>query len=437
MNLTEVDLKNHTEVLPNGLTVVTIEMPHVHNLEISMFVKAGLRFEDESDYGISHFIEHMLFRGNRRHPSSLELNRAFEATGREPRAYTLTEYTYYSISPHISQLNPALELFAEFFIQPTFSDLEVERAIILEECLEELNEKGENIDIDNLACRLLYPGTSLAMPTIGTQETIAGITLEKLRDYFGTYYIAPNMILCGAGPIQRETFNCLAKQYFSSIPSEGRAIPWDHFLESIQEEQSEPETLFQYDPGSQVQMQVCFRALSYNDPDYYTLYLINRIFDDGYTSRLQRALREDRGLVYSVESRVTSLSDVGTVDFDINVRPEKLVEVMRILFYEIKNFLDHGPTREELDLVKKRYYYELDTEQDDPHRQIFRFAFPMMYSQEILTVGEEWAVVEGLTPEYLREVARKIFVREGLSAILVGPYTPELQQELEAVVKSF
>jgi predicted Zn-dependent peptidase len=156
MPITDVDIRHFKDVLANGLTVVTIEMPHIHTVEVGMFIRSGLRFETPANNGISHFLEHMMFRGNRRYPDSVSLNREFEKIGRDLRASTLTEYTFYGFGPHVSRLERGIDLFAEFFSDPVFSGLELERQVILEEHLDEINESGENIDINNHACKLLY-----------------------------------------------------------------------------------------------------------------------------------------------------------------------------------------------------------------------------------------------------------------------------------------
>jgi predicted Zn-dependent peptidase len=436
MKLINHELKNFTDILPNGITVVTVEMPHIHTLEMAMFVRAGLRFENSTNNGISHFLEHMMYRGNLKYPDSLSLNKAFESIGRELRASTLCEYTYYGFSPHISQVERGMELFADFFTGPTFPEIDLEREIILEEYLEELNEKGENVDIDNLACQLLYEGSSLAMPTIGTETTIKSINLKMLREYFDTYYQTRNMILVGAGPIVHEQFFNFAKRYFAKIPDREKVIKKDHFMESMKEDQKAPAQLFQQDSDSQIQLQLCFRSKSYNHPDYFPLSLIGRIFDDGFSSRLQRALREDRGLVYSVECRVTSFSDIGTVDFDVSVRPEKVCEVARILIDEIKTFLEAGATENELEHVKQRYFYELDVDCDDPCKQILRYGIPHLYSK-VVSAEKEWAVVEKITREDILRVARKVFIPENANLVIVGPYTPEIEKKLKETVHSF
>jgi predicted Zn-dependent peptidase len=436
MEVKEFALKYFCDTLPNGLTVVTVEMPHIHTMEVSMFVRAGLRYENLQNNGISHFLEHMMFRGNKKYPNSIELNMEFENIGRDLRASTLGEYTQYGFSPHVSQLDKGLELFSDFFSSPTFPEIEIERGIILEEYFEELNEEGVNIDINNQACKLLYPDTPMAWPTIGTEETIKSIQTEMLKEYFNRHYVPGNMVLAFAGPIDHAEVIDLSRKYFSGLKNGVEPIPKDHFINSISEEQKSPGLHFQEDSDSQIELQVCFRSCSYNDPDFLVLALISRIFDDGFTSRLQRVLREERGLVYSVECRATSMSDLGTMDFDVTVRPEKVVEVTRILLKEITTFAKEGPTESELAHIKKRYFFDLDSELDDPYKQVVRYAFPHLYSSE-MSLQEERKLIESITAKKMLEVAEKVFEAKNLNLILVGPYTSELKSRLEGLIHQF
>jgi len=436
MEVKEFVTKYFRDVLPNGLTVVAVEMPHIHTMEVSMFVRAGLRYETPQNNGISHFLEHMMFRGNKKYPDSIALNLEFENIGRDLRASTLGEYTQYGFSPHVSKLEKGLELFSEFFSSPTFPEIELERGIILEEYLEELNEEGVNVDINNQACQLLYPDTPMAWPTIGTEDTIKSIKTEMLKDYFNRHYVPGNMVLAFAGPIKHENVFELSNKYFSVLKNGVEPFPKDHFIGSIQEKQEAPGLHFQEDSDSQIELQICFRSCSYNDPDFLVLALISRVFDDGFTSRLQRVLREERGLVYSVECRATSMSDLGTIDFDVTMRPEKVVEVTDILLKEIKTFSKEGPTEKELNHIKKRYFFELDSELDDPYRQLVRYAFPHLYSRE-MSMEEERILIESITTEKIMEVAKKVFEPSNLNLILVGPYTPQLKSQIERLIQQF
>ena len=433
---TDTEIKSSRSTLANGLTVVAVEMPHIHMIEVAMFVRAGLRFENEKNNGISHFLEHMMFRGNRKYPDSISLNLEFEKIGRDLRASTLGEYTYYGFSPHYDQLERGMELFAEFFTDPIFPSIELERGIILEECLEDLNAEGENVDINNVACALMYKDNPLALPTIGTEDSIRAIDAAMLRDYFERYYCPSNMVLVGAGCLAQSQFLQLAQTYFEALPRRGTAVPKDYFLNSVQEDQTEPQLRIQEDVDSQDHVQICFRAVSYNHPDYYTLCLIGRLFDDGVSSRLQKVLREEQGLAYSVECRTTSLADMGTIDFDVTVRPEKVSAIVQVIFAEIKKFLDSGATQEELDHVKKRYMYDLALELDEPCKQAARYGFSELYSK-VITLEEERDLVELITLEDIRRVAEPIFKARNLNVVLVGPHTPQSDGKLERLTREF
>ncbi len=439
MNLTTIDnvdkVKAFKDRLKNGLTVVSIEQPHIHSMELGMFVRSGLRFENEKNNGISHFLEHMLFRGNVAYPNSYLLNREFEGIGRDLRASTMSDHTYYGFSPHVSNLERAMELFSEFFHAPTFPEIEIERGIILEECLEDFNEQGIDVDINNLACKLLYPDNALAWPTIGTEESIKNISVEILKEQYEKYYVPGNMILVQAGRVDHDVFMDYANKYFSRLTGEG-SISANCFDGCLDESQIQPEFLFQQDSDSQVQLQICFRGVSYNHPDYFITNLISRLFDDGVTSRLQKVLREEKGLVYSVECRATSLPDTGTVDFDVSVRSEKVIEVTEILLNEIKKLVLDGVYEEELEGIKRRYGYDLDYELDDPYKQIVRYGFCHLYSSEF-TAEQECELISKISSQDIQRVARNIFVPEKLNFILVGPYTPALKSTLEVIVLNF
>ena len=428
-------IKVFKDFLANGLTVVAVEQPHIHSVELAMFVRSGLRFENLRNNGISHFIEHMLFRGNSAFPNSFSLNREFELIGRDLRASTMSDHTYYGFSPHTSNLDRAVNLFSEFFLDPTFPEIELERGVILEECLEDLNEKGIDVDINNLACTLLYPDDALARPTIGTEKSINRISVEDLKSHYLKFYTPANMIFVVAGCVDHDLFFDCAQKYFSRLLGNG-ANRSNYFDKPLSEDQSQPAFLFQHDSDSQIQLQLCFRAVSYNHPDYFITTLISRLFDDGVTSRLQKILREEKGLVYSVECRTTSLPDTGTIDFDVSVRPEKVVEVAKILLNEIKKFASTGVSEDEFELVRQRYGYDLDYELDDPYRQIIRYGFCHLYSKEY-TAEEERKKISAITSLDILRVSREIFVPEKLNFVLVGPYTSELQTTLQEMARDF
>jgi predicted Zn-dependent peptidase len=426
----DTEIKNYKDTLSNGLTVITVEMPHIHTLEVAMFIRAGLRFENKINNGISHFLEHMMFRGNEKYPDSILLNREFENIGRDLRASTLSEHTWYGFTPHVSKLEKGMEVFAEFFRNPTFPSIEKERDVILEEYLEEINAEGKNIDINNIACSVMYENDPLALTTIGTEETIRNINIAMLKEYFQKYCNVGNMVLAGAGAISHDNFLSLAEKYFESLPVHGTAVPKNYFSYNKAPVQDDMRLIYQEDDDSQFQLQISFHALSYNHPDFHALGLINRMFDDGVTSRLQRALREEGGMAYTVECRATSLSDIGTFDFDLTVSPDKICLAAEILMKEIKLFLDQGPDENELRHVKQRANFDLDFDIDDPYKQLVRYGFSELFSNPI-SVEDEKSLNNSVSIDDIRRVAKMVFTVEKMNVILLGPDQPEIRKQLE------
>ena len=130
------------------------------------------------------------------------------------------------------------------------------------------------------------------------------------------------------------------------------------------------------------------------------------------------------------------MSDLGTIDFDVTMRPEKVMEVTNILLKEIKSFSREGPTEKELNHIKKRYFFELDSELDDPYRQVVRYAFPHLYSREI-SLEEERVLIKSITAKKIMKVAEKVFEPKNLNLILLGPYTLHLKSQLERLIEQF
>ena len=169
------------KTLSNGLRMVAVEMPHLHSAEIAVYIKAGGRDDPPGKAGLSHFLEHMLFRGTRDFPTSLELETAFEAIGGSVNAATDEESTCYFSRVHPDYVAQGIRLFSSMLLRPTLPGMEIEKRIITEEALEDINERGEEINTHNLASRLLWPGHPLGTPTIGYLETIENFTRQLCR----------------------------------------------------------------------------------------------------------------------------------------------------------------------------------------------------------------------------------------------------------------
>jgi predicted Zn-dependent peptidase len=283
----------HKDVLPNGLTVVTVELPHLHSVSVVMYARVGSRYESVADNGLSHFLEHMLFRGTARLPDAYALNHAIEALGGTLYAETGRDYSLYQISLHPETLQPGIELFAEIFATPAFADVDVERRIVLEEMHEDHDEDGHLINIDDLARLAVWPDHALGYRITGPYENVERFGSADVRRHFAGHYGARNMVLAISGAVRRDEILPLVTRTMGALPP-GRALT----VTPPPESQSAPRFVYVKRDGAQTNVQVVFRAFPESDPDFPALIVLGRIVDDGMSTRLHRRIVDELGLAY-------------------------------------------------------------------------------------------------------------------------------------------
>ncbi|HQB39449.1 MAG TPA: pitrilysin family protein, partial [Deltaproteobacteria bacterium] len=195
----------YKHTLPNGLRVVCVEMPHLHAAELAIYIKVGGRNDPTGREGLSHFLEHMLFRGSEEFRSSLEIETAFEAIGGAPNAATDAESTSFYSRVHPLQVSKGMDIFASMLLRPMLEGIDIEKRIISEEAREDLNELGIEVNPDTITSRMLWPRHPLGMPTIGMLESIEAISQDDLRSHLQTFYVPGSTVVVVAGPVNKNT----------------------------------------------------------------------------------------------------------------------------------------------------------------------------------------------------------------------------------------
>ena len=292
-------IRPFTHTMLNGLRVVCVEMPHLHAAELAVYLKVGGRHDPPGKSGLSHFLEHMLFRGTEDFASSLEIENAFEAVGGAPNAATDAESTCYYSRIHPDHVRRGMEIFASMLLRPTLAGIDIEKRIISEEAREDLNEQGEEINPDTIASRLLWPRHPLGLPTIGTLDSITGITREDLDHHRRTYYLPANAVVVVSGPVRSHEVFASAEEIFSqwkqgNVPSALPAII----------RPSSPRVCLVHDSDSQMNLQLAFVGIPRGDRKFTALRLLRRLLAGGGSSRLYLRLREELGIIYSVEASI-------------------------------------------------------------------------------------------------------------------------------------
>jgi predicted Zn-dependent peptidase len=413
------------------LRLVTIELPHLHSTSVVMYSKVGSRYESPEDNGLSHFLEHMLFRGIARLPDAYALNYAIEALGGTLYAETGRDYSLYQIKLHPESLREGIALFGEIFCSPAFADIDLERKIILEEMLEDIDEHGKLVNIDDLARQLVWPDHPLGQRITGPVENVERFSEKDLRRFFTRHYGARNMVLCVAGAVERDQVIEGLTKAFAPLPA-GE----ERFADAPADGQKSPRFLHVDDEGAQTHTQILFRGLAENDPDYPALLMLARIIDDGMSTRLHRRLADELGLAYYVSGSVEHLVDTGLYEIDGQCGHDHIARLIDEALRLLQRLRDEPPSIDELEKARRRYRWDLSAAYDDPDAMAGWFGGTSLFYPPT-TMEEKIAKLAAVTPEKVSEVARRVFRPERLTVVCVGRTGKKRVRELKSIVESF
>jgi predicted Zn-dependent peptidase len=429
------------DVLASGLKLVTVELPHLHSASVVMYAKVGSRYESPRDNGLSHFLEHMLFRGTERLPDAYQLNHAIEALGGTLYAETGRDYSLYQISLHPETLADGIALFGEIFRGPSFSDLEVERRIILEEMLEDLDEDGRLVNIDDIARRAVWPRHPLGQRITGPIENVRRFDARDVRRHFVAHYGARNMVLAVSGAVAaaggRARVRRQVERAFRGL-APGRPQRTQRIGRAT-DAQRAPRFVYVDNHGSQTSIQVLFRTFSELDRQYPSLIALSRVIDDGMSTRLHSRLCDERGLAYYVAGSLEPFVDTGLYEVDATSSHENAPELVRESLALLARLRDEPPAPEELAKARRRYRWDLEHSFDDCDAMAGWWAGTELFAE----LGgphpfeEKLARIERTSPESLRDVARRVFRRENLTVAVVGHLPARKVAAIRRAVEEF
>lgn len=403
-------------VLDNGLRVVTVELPHLHTGMIAAYVRAGSRHEDPVRNGVSHFLEHLFFRGSHGFPDGRALNALVEDCGGSLNGVTTRDHGYYFSPVHPARLEVPMRVLGDMLARPLFKDVDLEREVILEEILDEVDDKGRDIDVDNLSKRALFPSHPLGMKIAGSRETVATLREEDLRAQHAKAYGARNMVLACAGPLRHEQVLALAQRSFGGFPA-GQVLA----EVPVNGAPRGPQLVAVDHAESQMELQICFRGPPEEDPDFPALRVIKRVLDDGLASRLQLNLVERKALAYSVGAGMDGFSDCSVFEVGCACAPKKapaaLTEMLRLLA-ELRE--GHVP-EDELDRARKKTRIWLEFSLDSPAEMIGWFGGGELLHPPVESFEQWMGRIDRVTAADVQRVASALFRRENLVACAVGP----------------
>jgi predicted Zn-dependent peptidase len=420
-----------TSTLRNGLRVTTVDLPHLHTATVALFIKVGSRFETPGDSGLSHFVEHMLFRGTQAHPTSLALNTAVEELGSTLHAETGRDYTLFQMALEPSRVPAAVALLGELLGSPRFSDIELERALILEELNEDYDEDGVETNVDDIARGMMFGRHPLGQRVIGPRANIQRFSEADVRRHFAAFYGATNALLCVSGPVSHKAVVAAASRGLQRLSAGAPAVgapapdaPTGPLLRHVR------------DAGSQTNLAVLFHGVPELDPQYLAFVALLRVLDDGMSTRLHYQLADQKGLAYSIHAGIEPLADVALFEVAGATANAKVAELLREILQLLGGLCRGEIEPAELAKARARYRYETLASIDDASAMAAWFGGVALYYPP-QQLSKRLAAISRISVPDVIAAARRVFRPENLVVTAVGSLSRAKAAELRDVVTSW
>jgi predicted Zn-dependent peptidase len=379
---------------------------------IGVWIGVGSRFERVEEAGISHFLEHMLFKGT---PSlsAEQIAQEFDGLGGEVNAATGKDYTVLYARVLDDLLDRAFPLLTDMLQRPAFSELEQEREVVLEEIA--MYEDDPQDQIHDLASNAVFPDQALGRPVIGTRHVIGGVTEPGVRAYHGDHYTAPNMVVAAAGNVTHERVLEMSERLLGGLsPATGE--------DAYEAARPGPPTLVVKEKATE-QYHLCLGGpgLSRNDPRRHAQSVLDTVLGGSMSSRLFQEVREKRGLAYSVGSYVIGYADSGQVGVYLGTREDNLTTACEVIGAELRRIGREPLPAAELQRAKDHLKGRLVLGMESSGTRMNRIGRSVLTGTELLTIDELIARVDAVTAEDVLELAREHWQPEAMSAAAIGP----------------
>jgi predicted Zn-dependent peptidase len=404
------------EKLKNGVRVLTVPMPGVESVTAMILCKTGSRNETVKQAGISHVLEHMVFKGTSKYPTPMSIAEAVDSIGAEQNAFTSKEYTGYYITSAAKHLPLTLDIQSQMLTTPTLpqDDLNREREVIVEEI--NMYEDQPMAMAGELFENLMYDGSAMGRLIIGTKETVRATTSEDLRKYMGEWYYGGNMLVVVAGKIpddRRQTL-ALVEEKLGGMKT-GEIAGY-----KTQTTYGEPEAVHHKKKTEQAHFYIGVPGLSMMDPRRYALQLGQVILGGGMSSRLFNEIREKRGLAYYVKADIDNAYDAGYFSVRAGVKLAKLGEAMKVVKEELLK-LSTTLTDQEITKAKEFILGHLPLQLEDSMGIAQFFGLRALITDEIRQPEEVTKQIQNVTREEVENVLTELVSEEKLRSVVVGP----------------
>lgn len=424
-------MKNYYKtILKNGLRVMTVPMKNANSVTVLILVGTGSKYETKNINGISHFLEHMFFKGTKKRTDTLKVSETLDRIGGQYNAFTSKEITGFWAKVDKKHTDVALDWISDIFLNSKFEEEEMnrEKGVIIEELNMYLDTPTAYVG--ELFDDLLYGDQPSGWRIIGTKENILDFNREKVLDYYGNHYSSDNIVVCVAGDIKQSQIEEKIKKYFGKTEKR-------EFLTklSTKEIQTEPRALVHWKKTDQIHLCLGVRAYDMYDQRRFALGLIAVILGGNMSSRLFISVRERNGLAYYIHTSPEMFTDSGYLVTQAGVKSDGLEKAIGLILAEYSDLKNRKITAAELKKAKDYLRGSMSLSLDSTDNQASFYASQEVMGQKIMAPEEKLKMIDKISVSDIKKVSEDIFQNSKLNLATIGPIEESKKEDLEKLLK--
>jgi predicted Zn-dependent peptidase len=409
--------------LPSGVRVVTEQMPAVRSIALGLFVRTGSRNESSEQAGISHFLEHLLFKGTDRF-SSFEIDEIFDSMGAEVNAGTSKETTSVYSRFLDRHLERAFDVLADMVLKPAYPDIDSERQVVIEEIAMYEDEPSDKVH--DVLSTAIFGDHPLGRPIIGKADVVASVPVPDIAAYHDARYVPPNTVVSAAGNLEHDGVVALSERLLNRFPAAaggGNSEPAPNGVR--------PTACFHRKDTEQYHLSLGAPGIPRADDRRFALRVLDTLLGGASSSRLFQEVREKRGLAYSVYSWASHFVDSGQVGLYVGTRPENVGQALSVIGHELRRLQGEPIPEDELARAKENVKGRTVLSMESTLSRMNRLGSSVLMDVPVLTMDELLAAIDDVSIDDVSSLARELYVPERMSAAGVGEEEETFRAALE------
>jgi predicted Zn-dependent peptidase len=405
------------KVLPNGLTLLMVPVESASSVTMSAFFKVGSRYEEKAQNGISHFLEHLHFKGSKNYPSAKKLTETVDSIGGEFNANTGKEHTQYYIRAAYEHLDLVFDVLTDMLQNPLFYENEIdrERGVIVEEI--NMYKDNPQFSVESLFEEILWPDQPLGRDIAGSPDVIRKVKRKEILDYRSRFYVPGNIIIAVAGQFDVHKLESLVEKHWSKLPNTKSSN-----FRPVSINQKQPRVAIQFKKTEQAYLNLGFQGFAYRNRNNVPLRILSAVLGGGMSSRLFLRIRERLGLAYYVHTSFNNYLDAGNFLVSSGLKIQNVPQALDLIVKELRKVRDDGISKAELSKAKEYIKGKIALGMEDPHDKMEWYLWQEAFTGKIRTIKQTFEELDAVTLDQVSKVAKQIIRGENLNLAIVGPF---------------